>query len=89
MRLPFVSIPIIRDRNHELSVQRIIVDRAKARSGFKGWTKYEMADRKHIKLVANLLEYAEYSNVGKDRTAGFGVSKAWMDTTITSKVDSR
>ncbi len=63
---------------YELAVQRIMVDRAKARSGFTGWVKYEMADKEYAALVAKLLDFAEYSNVGKDRTAGFGVAKAWM-----------
>ncbi|MBC7121100.1 MAG: CRISPR system precrRNA processing endoribonuclease RAMP protein Cas6 [Candidatus Methanosuratus sp.] len=28
--------------------------------------------------MEELLEFAEYSNIGKDRTAGFGVARAWM-----------
>ncbi len=63
---------------YELSVQRIMVERAKARSGFTGWVKYEMADREYAGRVAELLDFAEYSNIGKDRTAGFGVARAWM-----------
>lgn len=58
---------------YELSTRRVSVGRRTA-IGFRGWVNYRMGDGDEWrKLTEALGRLAEYSNVGKNRTGGFGV----------------
>jgi CRISPR-associated endoribonuclease Cas6 len=54
---------------------RLAVMRGKKATGFVGWVMYEMKDKKSEwnKITSTLAKYAEHSNVGGNRTGGFGV----------------
>lgn len=55
---------------------RMAYMRDKKASGFTGWITYELgADDKWNKVTQTLARYAEYSNIGGNRTGGFGVTK--------------
>jgi len=56
---------------------RLAVMRAKKATGFVGWVTYEMKDResKWNKVTSMLAKYAEYANIGGNKTGGFGVVK--------------
>ncbi len=46
--------------------------------GFVGWAAYRAQEsEKWQRFTSCLGRLAEYSNVGKNRTAGFGVTKCW------------
>ena len=49
----------------------------KKASGFVGWATYEFGDLESgwNKVTQVLARFAEYSNVGGNRTGGFGVTK--------------
>jgi len=53
---------------------RCVVMRNKQTAGFAGWVGYEMADREGEwnKITCMLAKFAEYSNIGGNRTGGFG-----------------
>lgn len=58
---------------HELHTQLVHMGRRKA-TGFLGWTTYEMkAEDEWNRTTHALARFAEYSNVGGNRTGGFGV----------------
>jgi CRISPR-associated endoribonuclease Cas6 len=59
---------------YELST-RMAVMRGKKATGFVGWVTYEMKDKKSEwnKVTCMLARFAEYANVGGNRTGGFGV----------------
>lgn len=58
---------------------RIAYMREKKATGFTGWTTYEMkAKDKWSKVTVTLARYAEYSNIGGNRTGGFGVTRYRM-----------
>lgn len=56
---------------------RMIVMRQKKATGFTGWVTYELKDEESEwnKTTCVLARYAEYSNIGGNRTGGFGVVK--------------
>jgi CRISPR/Cas system endoribonuclease Cas6 (RAMP superfamily) len=59
---------------HEL--RTVPVNGKTRKIGFLGWAAYRMKDDSNWCRVTNLLaRLAEYSNVGSDRTAGFGVTR--------------
>jgi CRISPR-associated endoribonuclease Cas6 len=57
---------------------RLAVMREKKAVGFMGWCAYEMKDLESewSKATVMLTKYAEYSNIGGNKTAGYGVTKA-------------
>ena len=60
---------------HRLSTRIAYMGEKKA-TGFVGWATYEMKNKDAWnKLTLVLAKYAEYSNVGGNRTGGFGVTK--------------
>ena len=54
---------------------RLAVMRKKKATGFVGWVTYEMKDKESewSKVTFMLARFAEYANVGGNRTGGFGV----------------
>lgn len=56
---------------------RLAVMRNKKATGFVGWVTYEIKDRESEwnKVTCMLARYAEYTNVGGNRTGGFGETK--------------
>lgn len=55
---------------------RLAVMREKKAIGFMGWVSYEMKlDSEWSKVTVLLAKYAEYSNIGGNKTAGYGVTK--------------
>jgi CRISPR-associated endoribonuclease Cas6 len=58
---------------HELKTRLVYMGRKKA-TGFVGWTTYEMkAKDEWNKVTCMLARFAEYSNIGGNKTGGFGV----------------
>ena len=59
---------------YELST-RLAVMRGKKATGFVGWVAYEMKDKESEWNNATLMlaKFAEFANVGGNRTGGFGV----------------
>jgi len=59
---------------YELWTRLAVMKRKKA-TGFVGWVTYEIKDRESEwnKITCMLAKYAEYANVGGNRTGGFGV----------------
>ncbi|MEM2147886.1 MAG: CRISPR system precrRNA processing endoribonuclease RAMP protein Cas6 [Candidatus Bathyarchaeia archaeon] len=55
---------------------RLAVMRRKKSTGFVGWVTYEVKDKESDwnKITCILAKFAEYSNVGGNRTGGFGVT---------------
>jgi len=54
----------------------IVHMREKKATGFTGWIVYELnADDEWNKTTQTLARFAEYSNIGGNRTGGFGVTK--------------
>ena len=63
---------------HELKTQLVYMGRKKA-TGFVGWATYEMkAKDEWNKATCMLARFAEYSNIGGNRTGGFGVTKFFV-----------
>lgn len=61
------------ETEYELKTRLVHMGRKKAK-GFVGWTLYEMkAKDEWNKVTCMLARFAEYSNVGGNRTGGFGV----------------
>jgi len=60
---------------YELHTQLAVMRNKKA-TGFVGWVTYEMKDKENEwnKITYMLAKYAEYSNVGGNRTGGFGTA---------------
>jgi CRISPR-associated endoribonuclease Cas6 len=56
---------------------RLAVMREKKAVGFVGWCAYEMKDLESEwnKVTVMLAKYAEYSNIGGNKTAGYGMTK--------------
>jgi CRISPR-associated endoribonuclease Cas6 len=54
---------------------RLAVMRAKKATGFVGWVTYEIKDKESEwnKITCMLAKYAEYANIGGNKTGGFGV----------------
>ncbi|MCW4046650.1 MAG: CRISPR system precrRNA processing endoribonuclease RAMP protein Cas6 [Candidatus Bathyarchaeota archaeon] len=54
---------------------RLAVMRRKKATGFVGWVTYEIKDKESEwnKITCMLAKYAEYSNLGGNRTGGFGI----------------
>lgn len=60
---------------HELKTRLVYMGRKKA-TGFIGWTTYEMkAKDEWNKVTYMLARFAEYSNVGGNKTGGFGLTR--------------
>jgi len=60
---------------YELKTQLVHMGRKKA-TGFMGWATYEMRVKDEWnKKTSMLAALAEYSNIGGNRTGGFGVVK--------------
>lgn len=60
---------------------RLAVMRNKKAVGFTGWCNYEVGDLKSewCKVTITLAKFGEFSNVGGNRTGGFGVTKLTLD----------
>ena len=60
---------------------RLAVMRKKKATGFVGWVTYEMKDKESEwnKVTCMLARFAEYANVGGNRTGGFGVVKPALE----------
>jgi len=56
---------------------RLAVMRRKKATGFVGWVTYELKDKESEwnKITCMLAKYAEYANIGGNKTGGFGVTK--------------
>ncbi|MGC8850181.1 MAG: CRISPR system precrRNA processing endoribonuclease RAMP protein Cas6, partial [Candidatus Bathyarchaeia archaeon] len=56
---------------------KLAVMRHKRAVGFMGWATYEMKDLKSDwnRITAMLARFAEYANIGGNRTGGFGVTR--------------
>jgi CRISPR-associated endoribonuclease Cas6 len=56
---------------------RLAVMKRKKATGFVGWATYELKDKKSKwnKITHMLAKYAEYANIGGNKTGGFGVTK--------------
>jgi len=56
---------------------KLAVMRQKKITGFAGWVTYELKDTESEwnKTTCMLAKYAEYSNIGGNKTGGFGVTK--------------
>ncbi|MEM3736587.1 MAG: CRISPR system precrRNA processing endoribonuclease RAMP protein Cas6 [Candidatus Bathyarchaeia archaeon] len=56
---------------------RLAVMKQKKAVGFVGWVTYELKDKESWwnKITCMLARFAEYANVGGNRTGGFGVTK--------------
>jgi CRISPR/Cas system endoribonuclease Cas6 (RAMP superfamily) len=56
---------------------RLAVMRDKKAVGFVGWCAYEMKDLESEwnRVTVMLAKYAEYSNIGGNKTAGYGVAR--------------
>ena len=54
---------------------RLALMRAKKATGFVGWVKYELKDKESEwnRVTCMLIKFAEYANIGGNRTGGFGV----------------
>ena len=61
---------------------RLAVMRKKKATGLVGWVTYEMKDRESEwnKVTFMLAKFAEYANVGGNRTGGFGVVRLALRT---------
>ena len=60
---------------HRISTRIAYMGEKKA-TGFTGWAAYEMKKMDEWnRLTCMLAKYAEYSNIGGNRTGGFGVTK--------------
>lgn len=61
---------------YELWTRLAVMKRKKA-TGFVGWVTYELKDKKSKwnKTTCMLAKYAEYANIGGNKTGGFGVTK--------------
>jgi len=75
---------------YELKTEAVNVSKGVPKIGFKGWTNYNINPKnsEYIKWVDILLQFAEFSNVGGSRTAGFGCVKYIpnMDISRTEKL---
>ena len=65
-------------------IKPIDIGRGRAVSGFRGWCAYRFFPYKdykgtmnenHLKLIHTLCRFGEFSNIGGNRTGGFGVIK--------------
>jgi len=56
---------------------RLAVMRRKKATGFVGWATYELKDKESewSKMTCMLAKFAEFSNVGGNKTGGFGVTR--------------
>jgi CRISPR-associated endoribonuclease Cas6 len=61
---------------YELWTRLAVMKRKKA-TGFVGWVTYEMKDKESEwnRITGMLAKYAEYANIGGNKTGGFGVTK--------------
>ena len=59
---------------------RLVTMRAKKATGFMGWATYELKDKESEwnKVTLMLAKYAEYANLGGNRTGGFGVTRLFL-----------
>ncbi|MHA1347480.1 MAG: CRISPR system precrRNA processing endoribonuclease RAMP protein Cas6 [Candidatus Heimdallarchaeaceae archaeon] len=58
---------------HKLKTQLVYTAPTTKKIGFKGWVRYKLSDNlKYRSWVHLLAQYAEFSNVGGNRTAGLG-----------------
>jgi CRISPR-associated endoribonuclease Cas6 len=66
---------------------RLVVMRSKKAVGFVGWVTYELKDLESEwnKITCMLARYAEYANIGGNKTGGFGVSRFVQRPTVGEK----
>jgi CRISPR-associated endoribonuclease Cas6 len=64
---------------YELWTRLAVMKRKKA-TGFAGWVTYELKDKEGEwnKVTCMLAKFAEYANVGGNKTGGFGVTKLML-----------
>ena len=67
-------IPNISIKAYNLrTVKPVPLDRSRRLIGFVGRVVYEASDKKAAEVFGKILNYAKYTNVGGNRTGGFGV----------------
>jgi CRISPR/Cas system endoribonuclease Cas6 (RAMP superfamily) len=56
----------------------LAVMKRKKATGFAGWVTYKIKDKESEwnKITCMLAKYAEYANIGGNKTGGFGVIKS-------------
>jgi CRISPR/Cas system endoribonuclease Cas6 (RAMP superfamily) len=56
---------------------RLAVTRRKKTTGFVDWATYELKDKENEwnEITCMLVKFAEYANIGGNKTGGFGVTK--------------
>ena len=54
----------------------------KKATGFVGWITYDLKDKKSKwnKTTCMLAKYAEYVNIGGNKTGGYGVTRLTLDS---------
>jgi CRISPR-associated endoribonuclease Cas6 len=64
---------------YELRTKLALMKRKKA-TGFTGWATYELKDKESEwnKVTLMLARFAEYANIGGNRTGGFGVARLFL-----------
>lgn len=69
---------------------KLAVMRRKKATGFTGWVTYELKDKENSwnKTTCMLAKYAEYSNIGGNKTGGFGVTKSVPFSNVTGSQGS-
>jgi len=58
---------------YQLSTYTVFIAKGTLKIGFKGWVKYRLSgDEKYQQWIHALAQFAEFSNIGANRTAGLG-----------------
>ena len=61
---------------YKLSTRTAYIAKNAPKIGFKGWTRFQLSgEEKYQRWVHALAQFAEYSNIGANRTAGLGCVK--------------
>lgn len=59
--------------SYDLRTRKAYVAKHKLKIGFKGWVQYELTGKEKYKIwIHTLAQFARFSNVGENRTAGLG-----------------
>ena len=58
---------------YDLSTHSVYIAKSAPKIGFKGWIRYQLSgEESYQRWIHALAQYAEFSNVGANRTAGLG-----------------
>lgn len=61
---------------YDLQTRTVYIAKNAPKIGFKGWVRYQLSgEKKYQQWIHALAQYAEFSNVGANRTAGLGCVK--------------